>query len=198
MLHKKHLTLPLFLTLIRLMVAPLVLPVIFVYALPYNSLYINSCVAFLFTLFSLTDFFDGYLARRYNQETVVGKLLDPVADKCLMYATLIALVDTHKIFFYWAILIIGREFFVMGLRLIAVEHDMVLCVAYIGKVKTVIHTVCFMFLILNPHQSLGMKNAFWWNFIEKVLIFMSVALSFISGWVYYQRFAQQWKARNLL
>lgn len=197
MLYKKNLTLPLFLTLIRLLVSPLVLPVIFVYALPYNSLYLNSCAAFLFILFGLTDFFDGYLARRYNQETVLGKLLDPVADKCLMYATLVALVDTHKIFFYWAILIIGREFFVMGLRLVAVEHSMMLSVAYIGKIKTVIHMVCLMWVILNPYQALGMAHAFWWNLIEKILIFLSVAISFISGWIYYRRFAQQWKARNL-
>lgn len=178
--------------------APLVLPVIFVYYLPQNSLYTNSCLALVFILFALTDFFDGYLARRYNQETLLGKLLDPVADKCLIYATLISLVQTNKIFFYWAIIIIGREFAIMGLRLIATEQLMSLPVSAAGKIKTVIHAICLAWLILNPYQALGIQHAFWWNFIEKILLFLSIFISLASGWIYYRQFAEQWKEKNLI
>lgn len=192
MIQKQDLTLPLCLTLIRLLVAPLVLPVIFVYLLPYNSQMINAVLATLFALIALTDFLDGYLARRYHQETVIGTLLDPIADKCMVYATLLALVATHKIFFYWAILIIGREFFVTGLRLIAAEHRFSLSVAIIGKVKTVIQSVCLTWIIANPYQAYGFAGAPWWNGIEQVLIVVSVLLSCVSGLIYYQRFVHQW------
>jgi len=184
-------TIPLILTYIRLVISPLVLPLFLVYLLPYNVFFINGILAFFFIVFGLTDFFDGYFARRYNQVTVLGKLLDPVADKCLVYATLISLVATHKIFFYWAIIIIGREFFVMGLRLIATENNKDLSVAFLGKIKTIVHITCLAWLILNPYQASGYLGAFWWNGIETVLILLSLILSVLSGGLYYKRFIQQ-------
>ncbi len=190
LVKKSSFTIPLILTYIRLLVSPLVLPLFLVYLLPYNSLFINGILAFLFIIFGLTDFFDGYFARRYNQVTVLGKLLDPVADKCLVYATLVSLVATHKIFFYWAIIIIGREFFVMGLRLIATENNKDLSVALLGKIKTIVHITCLSWLILNPYQTLGYSGAFWWNGIESLLIFLSLLLSVLSGGLYYKRFIQ--------
>ncbi len=189
--EKKSFTIPLVLTYIRLLVSPLILPLFLVYLLPYNILYINSILAILFIFFGLTDFFDGYFARRYNQVTMLGKLLDPVADKCLVYATLVSLVAVHKIFFYWAILIIGREFFVMGLRLVATESSKDVSVMLLGKIKTVVHIACLSWLILNPYQSLGYSGAFWWNGIEALLIFLSLVLSLFSGGLYYKRFMQQ-------
>jgi CDP-diacylglycerol--glycerol-3-phosphate 3-phosphatidyltransferase len=119
MAQAQWLNLPILLTLSRLILSPLLLPVLLVYLLPFNNIFINSFLGFLFFLFSITDFFDGYFARRYKQETQVGKLLDPIADKFLLYSTLIGLLAADKIFFYWVIIIIGREFFVMGLRQIA-------------------------------------------------------------------------------
>jgi CDP-diacylglycerol--glycerol-3-phosphate 3-phosphatidyltransferase len=197
-LSSKQYNIPLVLTITRLLVSPLVLPIVFVYLLPYNSLVINSCLALIFVLIGLTDFFDGYLARRYNQETMLGRLLDPVADKCLVYATLIALVAAGKIFFYWAIIIIGREFLVMGLRLVAAEQNKSISVSFMGKVKTAVHMLCLTWLILNPYQSVGVwhvdaqhAQVVWWNQVEAVLLGLSVGISLLSGWVYYRRFAAQ-------
>jgi phosphatidylglycerophosphate synthase len=85
----------------------------------------------------------------------------------------------------------------MGLRLIAIQYGMSLSVAYSGKVKTVIHSICLTWLILNPYQALGFQGAFWWNGIEAVLIFLSLLLTVLSGWIYYRRFAQQWKEKKL-
>ncbi|MDP3889126.1 MAG: CDP-alcohol phosphatidyltransferase family protein, partial [bacterium] len=112
---------PIILTLIRLIFSPFLLPLLLVHFLPFNIFWINAILALFFVMVCLTDFFDGYLARKYKQETVLGKLLDPIADKFLLYSTLIVLLSVHKIFFYWPSILIGREFLVMGIRLIAME-----------------------------------------------------------------------------
>src|SRR5947207_15018792 len=105
----QKISLPMILTYIRLIGAPLVLPFFIVYLLPYNIFWLNCTLAVLFFLFGLTDFFDGYLARKYNQVTSNGALLDHVADKFLLYSTLIALIAAHKLYFFWAILWIRSE-----------------------------------------------------------------------------------------
>src|ERR1700722_2587731 len=127
---------PTILTLIRLILSPLVLPVLFVYLLPYNNIYINILLALLFIAFSLTDFLDGYLARKYSQETALGSVLDPIADKFLVYSTLLALAVVNKLFFFWVVLLIGREFFMMGLRQVALENNFSVKVSSLGKTKT--------------------------------------------------------------
>src|SRR5437762_10588151 len=126
-----QLSLPMLLTFIRLG-SPLILPFFLVYLLPYNVTWLNYSLATLFFLFGLTDFFDGYLARKYHQVTSTGAMLDHVADKFLLYSTLIALVATHKIHFTWAIIWIGREFFIMTLRQVALENKFAIIVSSYG------------------------------------------------------------------
>src|SRR5947199_10698456 len=99
-------TIPNKLTLIRLIGSPLLLPVLLVYFLPFNNFLINTLLAFIFLLFGATDFFDGYLARKYRLESTIGKVLDPIADKFLIYCTLIGLLAAGKIGFYWVIILI--------------------------------------------------------------------------------------------
>src|SRR5579871_3122872 len=134
----KHYTfnIPTILTLTRLILAPLLVPLLLVYLLPYNYFWLNSVLAILFIFFGLTDFFDGYLARKLHQETPLGRVLDPIADKFLVYSTLVALLAVGKIYFYWVIIFIGREFFLMGLRHIALENNVVVHVSSWGKLKT--------------------------------------------------------------
>ena len=124
---------PNLLTFIRLVVSPLTLPVLLVYLLPYNILWVNILLAALFLVFSFTDFFDGYLARKWGQETTMGKMLDPIADKFLSASVLIALVASHKLFFYWAVILIGRSLFMMGLRIVSFEHGIPVPVSLWGK-----------------------------------------------------------------
>ena len=174
------------LTLARLILSPLILPVLLVSYLPLNQLSINIILAIAFGLFSLTDFFDGYLARKYCQETLLGKILDPIADKFLVYSTLVALLAIGKIYYYWVIVLIGREFFVMALRMIALEYQMRIAVSYGGKVKTVAQMALLIFLIINPAQSLGWSGAPEWNILESCLIAITLALSVYSAWDYYR------------
>lgn len=191
----KYFNVPTLLTLSRLILSPLVLPVLLVYLLPLNVFWINVFLASLFLLFSLTDFFDGYLARKYDQETVLGKILDPVADKVLVYSTLVALLAINKIFFYWVIVLVGREFFVMGLRHIALQYSFDVSVSLLGKLKTVAQMVLITFLIVNPYQSIGLgfSGIEAWNGFELLLLITTLVLTLVSARQYYFAFMQKYK-----
>ena len=186
---------PTILTLIRLILSPLVLPVLLVHFLPYNSLIMNILMALVFVGFSLTDFFDGYLARKNGQETALGTVLDPIADKFLFYSTLIALLVAHKIFFFWVVILIGREFFMMGLRQVALEHHFSVPVSSFGKYKTALQMSCLTFIILNPYHGMGLSTHGFglWNVIESSLLFVTIAFSVISAKSYYHAFMMQFK-----
>ncbi len=187
------LTLPIRLTLVRLIFSPLVLPLLLVYLLPYNSLLINGCLAVVFMLLGATDFFDGYFARKYNQESTLGRVLDPLADKFLTFSALVALLAAGKIYFFWVVLLIGREFFVMGLRHVALEHDFSVSVSKLSKLKTALQMISITMIIVNPFQALGVK-ALYWNGIEMGLLLVTLVLAIISAEQYYddfmKRFAQ--------
>ncbi len=190
-----HYSLPMILTYIRLIGSPLILPFLLAYLLPYNIMWLNCSLAILFFLFGLTDFFDGYLARKYQQETPLGAMLDHVADKFLLYSTLIALIAAHKIHFFWAIIWIGREFFIMALRIIALENNCSITVSSWGKLKTVAQIICLTFIITNPYQSLGMTS-FYWNGTEIVLLLIATLLSLISARNYFSFLINNYAPKN--
>ncbi len=183
-----NLTLPLKLTLIRFIGSLLILPFFLVYLLPLNHPVINLFLSFLFLCLGATDFFDGYFARKYNQVSKFGATLDHLADKCLLYSTLVALLVVHKIYFLWAIIWIGREFLIMGVRILALENNFHIAVSSFGKSKTIVQIICLAFIIGNSYQELGM-NASWWNGIELCLIIIGTVL---SSWSAYQYVLQFW------
>jgi len=194
----KILSLPTLLTLVRLLVSPIMLPFLIVYLLPFGSIGINISLSVLFFLFSLTDFFDGYLARKYRQETALGKMLDPIADKCLTYSVLIALLAIHKIYFMWVIILIGRDLFIMALRQVSLERGFSLSVSWLAKIKTAVQLMFIFVLILNPYHSLksngisGWITDFWvaprWMATEGVLLFVTILLALITLRDYYRQF----------
>lgn len=106
----KYMNLPNILSLMRLFGSPLIMPIALVYCLPYDYFFINIGLAFLFLGFSITDFLDGYFARKYHITSALGSALDHIADKFLTYSTFIALVTVSKIYFFWVIIFIGRDF----------------------------------------------------------------------------------------
>lgn len=174
------------------------LPVLFVYLLPFNVFLINCSLAVLFVLFSLTDFFDGFLARRYEQVSSFGCFLDPIADKFLVYSTLIALLAINKIFFVWVLVLIGREFFVLGLRQIALENNFSIQVSWLAKCKTLFQTMYLTVLIANPFHTLSrtgfsrcisdLYRSPVWTSIEMFLLVLAVSTSILSAMRYYQAF----------
>jgi len=194
-------TLPNFLTFVRFIISPIMLPILLVYLLPINTIWINGGLAGLFILFSSTDFFDGYLARKYRQVSTIGKILDPIADKCLTYSVLIALLAIHKIFFIWVIILIGRDFFMMALRQVALEHGFSLPVSFLGKIKTVVQLAFLTVIILNPYHSLedaglsGWIADFWkaprWMAVEGVLLVATIIFALYTLHDYYRAFIKK-------
>ncbi|PWT91381.1 MAG: CDP-diacylglycerol--glycerol-3-phosphate 3-phosphatidyltransferase, partial [Acidobacteria bacterium] len=94
--------------------------------------------AIIFAIAALTDFFDGYFARRRNQVTTVGKLLDPIADKLLTCSAFISLVELNLAPAWMVVLIVGREFAVSGIRSIASSRGYLMPANWLGKTKMVI------------------------------------------------------------
>ncbi len=154
-----------------------------------QSFIVNCYMAIFFALLGFTDFLDGFLARRYGQETELGSVLDPIADKFLLFSSLITLVYLHKIYFFWAIIFIGREFLVMSLRQIAATNNFELKVTQGAKFKTFIQMFYIFWVIINPCQNLGFLNLF--NIFESALLLTALYLSIWSIVQYYLTFIKQ-------
>lgn len=110
--------------------------------------------AAVFTLLAATDGVDGYLARSRNEVTTFGKFLDPLADKLLVTAALLALVELAVLPAWIAFVIIAREFIVSGLRMVASAEGMVIAASWYGKVKTVLQIVAIVLFIVKDSQLL--------------------------------------------
>ncbi|MBS1126571.1 MAG: pgsA [Nitrospirae bacterium] len=131
--------LPTVLTLSRILLIPFF--VLSVYQHPILG-------ALIFSIASLTDFLDGYLARRSGQITKFGIIMDPLADKFLVISALIVLVDMTRLSAFIAILLIVREFLVTGLRVVALSKDIVIPAEMGGKLKTTAQITSILCLIL--------------------------------------------------
>lgn len=140
---------PNMLTLLRLILIPIC---VVVYYLPVSWAYLVA--ALLFTVAAITDWFDGYLARKWGQMTAFGAFLDPVADKLIVAAALVVLVERHEIFWLTipAGVIIGREIVISALREWMAEMGKRSSVAVnmIGKVKTALQMVAIIVLLSHP------------------------------------------------
>ena len=140
--------------------------------------------AAIFGLASLTDWLDGYLARRRGQVTWVGQVLDPIADKLLISATLVSLVQLNLAPAWMVTVIIGREFAVTGLRSIAYARGLSMPASRLGKLKMVSQVVAILLLILGwermPLLLLAGQAALW--------VVMAAAL--VSALDYYRRFSR--------
>jgi CDP-diacylglycerol---glycerol-3-phosphate 3-phosphatidyltransferase len=118
----------------------------------------------IFLAAAFTDLLDGYLARRWNQITTVGMLLDPVADKLLVSAALISLVYIHSVPAWMAVLIIGREFAVSGLRSIAAAEGYTIAASDLGKTKTATQVLAIALVMAsrdNPGLHIWAQIALW-------------------------------------
>ncbi|MBN1549689.1 CDP-diacylglycerol--glycerol-3-phosphate 3-phosphatidyltransferase [Candidatus Babeliales bacterium] len=178
---------PTVLTLIRMLVSPFLLPFLFVYLAPLNVFWINILLALIFVLLSVTDLLDGYVARRLGAESDIGKILDPIADKVLLYSALIALLAANKIYFVWVLIMVIRELFVTGIRQVASEQGIAIPVSFIGKLKTFFQMIYVTIVILNPN-----KHMLWyisgWNQLELLALICALTLSLWSASRYYRHF----------
>ena len=137
------------LTILRVIMIPFF---VFFMLAPYFEGYGNYIAVAIFIIASLTDFLDGYLARKNNLVTNFGKFMDPLADKLLVCAAFICLVEKGQLASWIVIIIISREFIISGFRLIASDNGVVIAASYWGKFKTVFQMVMVILLIVNiPH-----------------------------------------------
>lgn len=146
------------------------------YQITYNEI----VAAIIFVIAAITDGLDGYIARKNNLVTNLGKLLDPLADKLLVSAALISLVEMDRVAAWVAILIISREFAVSGLRMIAASDGLVIAASAWGKLKTILQIVAIVPLMVNnfPFTYIGLP-------FDQIAIWAAVIVTVISGIDYF-------------
>lgn len=182
----KTLNLPNQLTLSRILLVPAIVAL-----LMFEGKWTCFVAGALFAIAGFTDLVDGYLARRENQITSLGKFLDPLADKVLVCSVLVMLVELGWVPGWVAVVIICRDIMVTGLRAVASDEGIVIAADKYGKMKTVLQLVALEPLILHytwlgiPMHSVGI-----------VLLYMALVLTVFSGCNYFLAFFRDWRGSN--
>jgi CDP-diacylglycerol---glycerol-3-phosphate 3-phosphatidyltransferase len=182
--------LPIALTLCRIILVPLII----VFLISSSRVHVL-IAAVIFIAASLTDWLDGRMARRWNQVTPLGTLLDPVADKLLVAAALVSLVQVDMIEAWIAVVIIGRELAVTGLRGVALSMGVVVPASPLGKAKTVTQYITITILILEK----GVPDEFVrFHMVSMMVLWITLGLTVLSGADYFYRFFLRAGAKALV
>lgn len=171
----KNLNLPNILAAFRVLLAPLMLWFMIdrdntLFA-SWDPSWLDYFAGLIFVIASVTDFFDGFIARAWNQMTKLGGILDPLADKMLVLAGFIGLLVLDRASAWAIFLILTREFFITGIRVVAVSEGKTVASTMAGKVKTVVQMIAIGFLIMD------------WPFGTE-LLWLAVFLTLYSGYEY--------------
>ena len=179
--------LPMLATLFRILLAPVIIVIIML-----ECSYWNWITAILFVIASITDWLDGYWARKYKSVTDLGRFLDPVADKILVSSILIMLIPLQRVEAVAVLIILNRDIVIGGLRSFAASKGTVIAADTLGKWKTAVQMVAIPSILLHndflhiPWQQIG-----YWG------IWLSLVLSLISGFQYVMKFLQSSNVRVL-
>jgi CDP-diacylglycerol---glycerol-3-phosphate 3-phosphatidyltransferase len=159
------------LTVLRILLVP-----VLVVALTTETKNGDTIAAIVFALAAVTDGLDGYIARSRKSITTFGKVMDPIADKMLIAAALIALVSLNRLAAWVAMVIIAREFAVSSLRIAAAAEGAIIPASILGKIKTIVQVVTVMALIVanDPHAA-------WVEVLVGLMVFSTV----VSGVDYF-------------
>ncbi len=172
-------------TFIRILFIP-VLIVLLLSDLPYKSWLAASA----FAIIAISDGLDGYLARILNQVTDFGKILDPIADKLVIAAALLTLVQVANLPLWAAIVIIAREVIISLFRMVAISKKVVISASGLGKTKTVMQIIAIFFWIFNINGNIAFINFFSW-----LTLILAVLMSLISGIDYLIKFKSVWNQK---
>ncbi len=172
--------LPTKLTFLRMLLIPVFVTLFFV-EFPFHC----TAATGVFVIASFTDFLDGYLARKYNQVTNLGKFLDPIADKMLVACALFAIVFQVPEFKIWiavcSMIILCRELMISGFRIVASSKNVVLAADKLGKIKTVLQMCALIFLLPITDFIAAAENASSaWQTVAKVISYTGFALLVLS------------------
>lgn len=168
------------LTLFRVLLIPLfIFFMLSSNSVPHNFLW--SLVIFVSA--SVTDMLDGMIARKYNQITDIGKLLDPLADKMLIISAFICLVYLNVINVVAVIIVIMREFLITALRAFAKEKQVIIAAGMLGKIKTVSQIIYIVFILIYQELIFTnlIKNTQMYSVIDFVLLWLMVLFTVISA-----------------
>jgi CDP-diacylglycerol--glycerol-3-phosphate 3-phosphatidyltransferase len=181
---------PTLMTWTRIIAIPLL---VWVYQWPVEMPLRNLIACLMFIIFALTDWADGFLARKLNQTSAFGAFLDPVADKFLVCACLLVLVDLGRVDVIVALLIIGREIAVSSLRewMAQIGAYKTVAVHMVGKVKTTVQMAAIPFLLLDTQIGWGIHTGEW----GRVLIWVAAILT-VWSMVYYLQKAMPYIKAN--
>ncbi len=172
-------TIPTLMTWTRIIAIPLIVGVFY---LPWDMATRNLVATVMFVLFALTDWLDGYLARKLNQTSSFGAFLDPVADKFLVCASLLVLVHMNRADVFVALIIIGREIAISALRewMAQIGASKSVAVHMLGKVKTTVQMVAIPFLLFDG-MLFGLLDTHFWG----TLLIWGAAVLTVWSMVYY-------------
>ena len=182
------LNLPNLLTWFRILLIPLFVAVLYLPSHWLTQHQANAIAMWMFIFAALTDWLDGYLARRLNQTSAFGAFLDPVAEKLMVAAALIVLVELNRVSAIVALIIIGREITISALRewMASVGRSKSVAVSMVGKIKTATQMTAIPFLLYHDRIHLGAGIDVQW--IGSILIWVAAALTLWSM-IYYLRMA---------
>lgn len=140
-----------------------------------NSLLYGGISLAIFIVASLTDLIDGKIARKYNLVTDFGKFMDPLADKLLVSAAMIALVEMGRIPAWVVIVIISREFIISGFRLVASDNGVVIAASYWGKFKTTFQMIMVCLMLLDLSEKFA-----WYGVLTNLIMWIALILTVVS------------------
>lgn len=146
---------------------------------PWNMTVLNYACAAIFAVAALTDFFDGYLARKMNSVSKIGEILDPISDKLLVGAALVILVGYGPLSAWIAVLVMSRETAVSGIRLAAAEQGFSIKVSNLGKLKTLLQDLAITILLTREPEVYN---------IGMMVLWLSIGFSLFSGYEYWAKF----------
>ena len=180
-------SLPMWITMSRILVVPVIVSLMYP-----NSLLTNVLAALMFMLASVTDYYDGYFARKYNAVSNMGKFMDPIADKILVTSILIMLATGQRIDPIMVIIILARDNFIGGLRSVAAAEQIIIAAKPVGKWKTALQMVAIPAVMIDqPWLGIPFEKIGYW------VLWISVILSVTSGFQYYVGYLKARKNRGL-
>jgi len=154
----------------------------------------SAVAGLIFLIASITDYFDGFIARRFKLESSFGRFLDPIADKVLVCAALIMLISLDRVSAWIVMLIITREIAVSALRAISKTWDTSLKPSPVGKLKTVFQFSAIVPLIIHYEYKLLIPIDF--HLVGTVLLYVALVLTWWSGLDYFLKFYREYEIRE--
>ena len=176
-----------------MMIIPLVAPYVGLSGTIYGIHITNIFVLIIFLIASLTDYLDGYLARKNNMVTNFGKFLDPIADKVLVFAALIMLVESNIIPGWIVTITLAREFMVAAIRMLVAKEGTVIAASMLGKIKTVTQMVAISLALIDTNPMMSFLNgsltsfSFILNFLMSIAMILSIIATIWSGIDYFNK-----------